>query len=34
MAAPADGHPAGMKDVLLPKYSLKLLGRFELSGPD
>src|SRR5882757_1669055 len=35
MAAPADGHPAGMKDVLLlPKYSVKLLGRFELSGPD
>src|SRR5260370_25001527 len=24
----------GMKDVLLPKYSLKLLGRFELSGPE
>jgi len=23
-----------MKDVLLPKYSLKLLGRFELSGPE
>ena len=35
MAAPADVRITrpGMKDVLLPKYSLKLLGRFELSGP-
>ena len=24
----------GMNEVLLPKYSLKLLGRFELSGPE
>src|SRR6266852_3220618 len=36
MAAPADVRITrpGMKDVLLPKYSLKLLGRFELSGPE
>src|SRR5260370_19892675 len=36
MAARADVRITrpGMKDVLLPKFSLKLLGRFELSGPD
>src|SRR5258708_4597470 len=36
MVAPADVRITrpGMNDVLLPKYSLKLLGRFELSGPE
>src|SRR5258708_34433061 len=36
MAARADVRITrpGMNEMLLPKYSLKLLGRFELSGPE
>jgi class 3 adenylate cyclase len=36
LAAPANVRITrpGMNEVLLPKYSLKLLGRFELSGPE
>jgi DNA-binding response OmpR family regulator len=36
MAALADVRiiRSGVNDVLLPKYSLRLLGRFELSGPE